>query len=162
MVWIWILFNKKKIMIVPWIMTLGLMCSMSFYYVFYHPTYSERELMKDLGRETSDGMVINGVGFNLYNMCESPANGYDHYKGEGYDDNTMYQSVIDACYEYDDLYYIGYVSRGGRRVDGINEVLKDTPYEFIEVKVYSREYGKIEPESGDWDEMLCKKVLRGE
>lgn len=102
------------------------------------------------------------MGFNLYNLCESPANIYDHYKGEGDDYKTMYQSMISECYEYDNLYYIGYVSSGGWNVEGINELLKDTPYEFIEVKVYSREYGVDDKESHDSSEMLCKKVLREE
>lgn len=157
-VWIWILFHLKKIMIVPWVMTLGIMCFMSYYYALYNPTYSDRELMKDLGNETSDGMVINGVEFNLYNLCESPANNYDYYKGEGYDYETVYQSMIDACYEYDDLYYIEHISNK----EDMDELLKDTPYEFIEVKVYSREYGRTEPGNHDSDVVLCKKVLRGE
>ncbi|MDE6845451.1 MAG: glycosyltransferase family 39 protein, partial [Lachnospiraceae bacterium] len=157
-----ILFGKKKIVIIPWVMTLGIMCSMSFYYALYNPTYSDRELMKDLGRETSDGMVISGVGFNLYNLCESPANIYDYYKGEGCDENTMYQSMIDACYEYDDLYYIGYALGDVRTVDILNELLKDTPYEFVGVKVYPREYERVESGSHDSDMVLCKKVLREE
>lgn len=158
MVWIWILFDKKRVMIVPWIMTLGIMSSMSFYYALYKPTYLDQELMKDLGRETADGMVINCGGFNLYNLCEPPVNLYDYYKGEGYDLETMHQSVVDACYEYDELYYIGYVST----IEDINEWVKDTQYKFIELKVYSREYGREEPGSHDSDLILCQKVLREE
>lgn len=160
--WVCIFLKNYKIMIIPWIFTLGIMCSMSFYYALYNPTYADQALMEDLAKETSDGMIINGVGFSLYNLCESPASIYDHYKGQGYDYNTMYQTMIDACYEYDDLYYIGYALDNEWNVSGINELLKDTPYEFVEVKVYLREYGFKEPGDHYFDEILYKKVLREE
>lgn len=158
-VWTCVLFQRRKELTIVWISTLCVMCAMSFYYTLYRPAYTDVALMTDLGQKTSNGMVINGKGFNLYNLCESPADGYDHYKGVGYDYETTDQSMVAACFRYEELYYIETV--GGEGVMKLNKLLENTPYRFVEIKRYSRKYGLNNPGDHLQDQILYKKTKRG-
>lgn len=160
-IWTGYLFHKRKLLLMAYLSSCVLMIGMSVYYSLYKPTYKDRDLMIDLGNTTSNGMVINGCGFNLYNLCECPASIYDHYKGTGFNYETMYESMINACFEYEDLYYIGDEADNEWNVSGLNERLADTPYEFVEIKTYERVYGRIWG-IRDSNQVLCKKVIRGE
>ena len=127
--------NKKILFYVSFLVTLFFMSYLSVKYVFVNRTYYSVEMMKDIGRITDNGAIINGKGFALYNLCEAPVCSYDHYKGVGYDKSTVEEEIRGAVYEYDKLYFI----RGGS-IDGINSQLADTPYEFIKLKEYIFEY----------------------
>lgn len=147
--------QKKNVIYVSGILSGIFLFVLSINYVLLNPTFTDKTLMQDLGMETNNGMVISGVGFNLYNMCEAPANSYDNYKGMEYNGDTMWQSIVNACYEYDELYFIG----GANFVQKANERLIETPYNFEVEKVYSRVYRYSEKEDYP-DQILYKKHIR--
>lgn len=142
--------------IISWIV----MAFFSVKYVYVNPTYADKEMLTDIGEMTENGYVINGLGFSLYNDCTCPVSIYDHYQGIGKDYDTVCEKIYEAARNYDDLYWIGYADESKERNPSyINEnVLKDTPYEFVPLKTYQREYYASVP--GDSDMTLFVKVKK--
>lgn len=148
-------------LIVPIALSAVVLPTMSIYYTYYQPTFIDKEMMIDLGEVTSDGFLLNGAGFNLYNSCRALTSIYDHYKGEEYNYDTMYAEMIQACYDYEDLYYIGDSDEASEwNVAHLNELLKDTPFIFKEVKQYPRAFYIHDVGSHDSDQTLWKKTNR--
>ena len=152
--------RKRYLLISCVAMSCAFMAFLSFYYALYNPTYTDREMLIDLGKQTNNGMLINGTGLSLYNYCKSPANVYDHYKGAGYDYDTMWKSMVDACYEYDELYYVGYYEDNEWNVSRLMERLDNTGYSFEEIARYRRAYGAASQWDHTEDQILYKKVCR--
>lgn len=112
------------------------------YFSFTNVTYDMKDMLTDIGEQTEDGILLNGLCFSLYNKCTYPINIYDHYRGVGYDWDYVLHGFHDAVYDENPVYCIVTANQIGEWcISYMNEnIYGDTPYYFEEIKTYEPRY----------------------
>lgn len=149
---------KKKILLPAYCVTLLFLVALSVDKILIKRTYQLKDTLTGINSITKGTPVINGISIALYNSSESPTDGYDHYKGVGYDYDYYQSKVREAVEKYDELYFVS--NKGD--IQETNETIAETSYKFVLEKKFERDYFWSYPESHDSDFFLFKKKTKVE
>lgn len=132
--------KKKKIVYTfpAAMLSILLMCFLSYKYIFSDITYNDKNIMIDLSKTVGNNPIINGKGFMLYNNIHSFVDDYDHYHGVGYNEKTVSRK-IDSLSQHlkGDLFFLGYCKNG---VASLNSRLYKYGVRFVPKKKYYRRF----------------------